>query len=179
MAFGDKRYTMFDRTPDSALVMHTGATAVTASTTTNGATINVGDGAVDLDVLIDVTAYTAGTTGTFKFVLVGSDDSAFTNKYVLGFVQLGKAADIGTTTGVTPPNDAGIGRYLLKATNLAPNATNVVPVSGKNAAGVTIAAAAVEGSVALPCPYVRLQVLSANVSGASMTFKATANVEMR
>ena len=165
MAFGDKRYTMFDRTPDSALVMHTGATAVTTNTTTNGTDLNVGDGAVDLDVVIDVTAYTAGTTGTYKFTLIGSDTSSFTNKYVLGFVQLGKAADIGATTGITPPNDAGKGRYLLKASNLAPNATGSV--------------AALDGSVALPCPYVRLVVTSANVNGASMTFKASANVEMR
>ena len=162
MAFGDKRYSMFDRTPDSSLVLHTLAgTTVTTNTTTNGNDLYVGDGAVDIDVVIDVTAYTAGTAGTFKFALIGSDSAAFTNKYVLGFVQLGIKTDIGTATGVTPPNDTVIGRYLLKATNLVPNAN------------------AIGGATALPCPYVRLVVTSAAISGASLTFRAYAGVEMR
>jgi len=160
MAFGDKRYSMFDRTPDSSMVLHA-ATTVSTATTTNGTDINVGDGAVELDVVIDITAYTAGTTGTFKFALVGSDTAAFTNKYVLGFVQFGKAADIGTATGITPPNDTVAGRYLLKASNLVPNG------------------GATGGQTALPCQYVRLVVTSATVSSASLSFRAYAGVEMR
>lgn len=167
MAFGDKRYSMFDRTPDSSMVLHA-ATTVSTATTTNGTDINVGDGAVDLDVVIDITAYTVGTTGTFKFALVGSDTAAFTNKYVLGFVQFGKAADIGTATGITPPNDTVAGRYLLKASNLVPNA--------QNGAASPVATG---GQTALPCPYVRLVVTSASVNAASLTFRAYAGVEMR
>jgi hypothetical protein len=160
MAFGDKRYTMFDRTPDSSMVLHA-ATTVSTAATTNGTDIYVGDGAVDIDVVIDITAYTAGTAGNFKFVLIGSDTAAFTNKYILGFTQFGLKSELGTAQGITPPYDTVVGRYLLKASNLAPNG------------------GATGGQTALPCPYIRLAVISGNITGASLTWRAYAGVEMR
>jgi len=154
MAFSISQYPI-GGTPDSGLVLRaTGSAAITTATTTNSASLHLGNGATDFTVVIDVTAMSIAT-GTYKFTVAGSDVTGTGGDlYVVNMLEIGATATISGVCGLTPPSTRTTGRYMLKC-------TNIITTTG----GDTRA-----------CPYVFLRLITGGTLG-SITFSAFISVD--
>lgn len=154
MAFSISQYPI-GGTPDSGLVLRaTGQSAITTPTTTDSARLHLGNGATDFTVVIDVTALTIGTSGTYKFTVAGSDASTGGELYVVNMLELGAINQISGICGLTPPGTRTTGRYLLKCTNIITATTTDTRA----------------------CPYVFLRLTTGGTMG-SITFSAFVSID--
>jgi len=101
---------------DAALVIRAAGAAIT-STETGSLILDVGNGLLDADLVIDVTAMDA-TTGDegYAFTLEGSPDAAFgTAGNIVALARL----NVGGATGSAAPTGTAtaIGRFLLPVRN--------------------------------------------------------------
>lgn len=108
------------RTYDAALLLRATASAIT-STETGSLILDVGNGLLDADLILDVhTMDVASTDESYTFILEGSPDAAFGtagNITVLATAGLGSAAGVATATGGPLGTSDGVGRFLVPFRN--------------------------------------------------------------
>lgn len=107
-------------TYDAALLLRASTTAIT-STETGSLILDVGNGLVDADLVIDIaTMDVASTDESYTFVLEGSPDAAFGtagNITILAILGAGSVAGVLTATGAPLGAADTVGRYVVPFRN--------------------------------------------------------------